>query len=112
MAYLPADRRFVLVANRFRWEPSPDGASFERILSGLRVDGVRSVQRRGFRLDEPDRILGLLALRGTDGELRLDFSGGGSIRLEVDRILCHLEDLGEPWPTRWRPRHPLDEKPG
>ncbi len=32
-------------------------------------------------------------------------SGGGEISLEVSDIRCHLEDLGEPWPTRWRPGH-------
>jgi hypothetical protein len=30
--------------------------------------------------------------------------------LEVDRILCFLDDLGEPWPTRWRPKHPVEEE--
>jgi hypothetical protein len=35
----------------------------------------------------------------------LIFAGGAAIRLEVDGILCHLEDLGEPWPTRWQPAH-------
>jgi hypothetical protein len=27
------------------------------------------------------------------------------IRLEGAGITCRLKDLGEPWPTRWRPRH-------
>jgi hypothetical protein len=35
----------------------------------------------------------------------LVFSGGGVIRLEVSGLLCHMEDLGEGWPTRWRPTH-------
>ena len=39
--------------------------------------------------------------------LILDFAGGSSVRLEVAQILCHLDDLGEPWPTRWRPKHPV-----
>ena len=50
MAWLADERRFVLVANRFRWEPEGAGErrDFERTLSGLRIDGVTSVQRRGF----------------------------------------------------------------
>jgi hypothetical protein len=111
MAWIPEERRFALVANRFRWEPPASGPrqDFERRLSGLRFDGVRVVQRRGFHPREGDRLLVLLAIRAEDGAIRLDFAGGSSIRLEVDRILCHLDDLGEPWPTRWRPKHPVED---
>jgi hypothetical protein len=111
MAWLPEEKRFALVANRFLWEPPAGGPrrNFERRLSGLRFDGVGAVQRRGFHPREGDRLLVLLAIRAEDGAIRLDFAGGSSIRLEVERILCHLDDLGEPWPTRWRPRHPVQE---
>ncbi len=111
IAWLAEEKRFVLVANRFRWEPPAEGPrrNFERHLCGLRIDEVRSVQRRGFHPREGDRLLVLLALRAEPGLLYLDFAGGSSIRLEVGRILCHLEDFGEPWPTKWRPRHPVED---
>jgi len=113
MTYLPDERRFVLVANRFRWEPQPDvrPTKGERVLTGLCIDGVKNVSRRGFSPRDRDRILSLLALHvereGTPASLILDFAGGSSVRLEVEQILCHLDDLGEPWPTRWRPKHPV-----
>jgi len=113
MAYLPDEGRFVLVANRFKWEPQADSAQAkgERVLTGLCIDGVKNVSRRGFSPRDSDRILSLLALHA-EGEatpacLILDFAGGSSVRLEVGQILCHLDDLGEPWPTRWRPKHPV-----
>ena len=113
MAYLPEESRFVLVANRFRWEPQAGSVpgKAERVLTGLCIDGVKAVSRRGFSPREGDRILSLLALH-VEGEggavsLTLDFAGGSSVRLEVEQILCHLDDLGEPWPTRWRPKHPV-----
>jgi Protein of unknown function (DUF2948) len=111
IAYFPEEGRFVLVANRFRWEPPTTGErrNFERQLAGLRFDGVRSVQRRGFHPRQDERLLVLLAIRAEPGSLYLDFAGGSSVRLEVERILCHLDDLGEPWPTRWRPRHPVGD---
>ena len=111
MAWLADERRFVLVANRFRWEPEGAGErrDFERTLSGLRIEGVTAVQRRGFSPRETERILALLALRAEGNVLYLDFAGASSIRLEVERIQCYLDDFGEPWPTRWRPRHPIDE---
>ncbi len=109
MAYLPEERRFALVANRFRWEAPGDRPreNFERRLTGLSIGGVSAVRRRGFSPGDPDRILALLALRRVAGALQLDFAGGASIRLETTEILCHLDDLSEPWPTRWQPRHPV-----
>jgi Protein of unknown function (DUF2948) len=67
------------------------------------------VQRRGFSPRDGERLLVLLAIRSGPRALYLDFAGGSSIRLEVERILCHLDDLGEPWPTRWQPRHPVED---
>jgi hypothetical protein len=109
MAYLPEERRFALVANRFRWEAPGDRPreNFERRLTGLSIGSVSAVRRRGFKPGDPDRILALLAVRRVAGALQLDFAGGASIRLETAEILCHLDDLSEPWPTRWQPRHPL-----
>ena len=114
MVWLPDERRFVLVANRFLWEPPASGPrhDFQRRMSGLRIDDVKSVQRRGFRPRDGERLLVLLAIHAEPGRLYLDFAGGSSIRLEVERILCHLDDLGEPWPTRWRPRHPVEDDVG
>jgi len=111
MVYLPAEQRFVLVANRFMWERPPvdkKGHS-ERTLTGISFDGVTAVQVRGFERSQSDRILQVLAVRSAPGAIIFEFSGADAMRLEVGRILCHLEDIGEPWPTPWRPRHPLDE---
>ncbi len=119
MVYLPEESRFVLVANRFRWERQPGERrkDAERTLVGLCIDEVAGVRRRGFNPREDERILSLLAIQPESleqapdkpGALILEFAGGSSIRLEVRRLLCHLDDLGEPWPTRWRPKHPVAE---
>jgi DUF2948 family protein len=119
MVYLPEESRFVLVVNRFRWERRPGEArkNSERVLTGLCIDAVKAVRRRGFSPRAEDRILSLLTIRAQSSAqspdqpaaLLLEFAGGSSIRLEVGRLLCHLDDLGEPWPTRWRPKHPVAE---
>ena len=112
MAYQLAESRFVLVANRFRWEdadePHVDGRIYERVHCGVRFDGVRAVRTRGLDQRKRDEILSLLTLRADAEAIELVLAGGGVIRLEVDRILCHLDDLAEPWPTQWRPSHPED----
>jgi hypothetical protein len=113
MAYLPSEHRFVLVANRFRWEDSDGqpvpGRVYERVHSGLVIDAVRAVKTRGFDPADKDRLLSMLAIEPHDDAIDLLFSGGAAIRIEVDRILCHLEDVAEPYPTRLRPSHALDE---
>jgi len=129
MDQIPRERRFVLLVNRFRWEaraplselpalqkapdsPRPGGDAafedaplYERIHCGVTFDRVARVQALNIRRSAPERILNLLALTPEAEGLRLSFSEGGEIFLQGRRIVCHLEDLGEPWPTRWRPQH-------
>ena len=111
MAFQPVERRFVLVANRFRHEDDAKAPpeSRERVMTGLRIDNVTGVKRRGFNPGEAERLLVLLAVGAGAGAIYLDFAGGVSIRLESGRILCHLDDFGEPWPTRFRPSHPVED---
>ncbi len=114
LAYVPEDRTFLFVANRFRWEnglsPAPGEAGFERTLCGITFSEVAAVSYNGFRRSDDGRILSLLAIRSDDRAVHLEFSGGATIRLEVTRIVCLAKDLGEPWPTQWQPRHDVDEQ--
>ncbi len=123
MTFLPQDRRFVMVANRFRWEAQGQfapalpqdardaafddegGPSYERTNCGVWFDGVRAVRTKGVDLRDRSRILDLLTLRKTDDGLIMIFAGGATIRLEIDDFACFLEDIGEGWPTRRRPDH-------
>ena len=111
MAFQPEEKRFVLVANRFRHEDDAKAPreSRERVMTGLRIDLVTGVKRQGFNPGETERLLVLLAVSAGEGAIYLDFAGGVSIRLETSGILCHLDDFGEPWPTRFRPSHPVED---
>ena len=116
LAYVAEDQTFLLVANRFRWEralrPARGEFGYQRTLCGITFSAVAGASYAGFRRSEEDRILCLLAIRAAhDGEgkaIRLTFSGGAEIRLDVARILCVAKDLGEPWPTQWQPQHDAD----
>jgi len=126
IAYLKREKRFVLVANRFRWEsrpqdpPGPEtpedpadarfedqdaGPLYERVYCGLCFDRVKKVRYQGFVPSHRDQIINLLTIEAEPRAVTLVFSGGAAIRLEVGALACHLEDLGEPWPTGWRPAH-------
>jgi hypothetical protein len=115
MTFLPGEKRFVFVANRFRWEdsdrtiPVEGAAIYERVHCGICFDHVSSVRQQGLLQQRKGQIVSLLAIETDDGFIDLVFSAGIVIRLEVDQILCHLQDLNEPWPTQWRPSHPLDD---
>lgn len=112
MTFQPAERRFVLVASRFRWEDAPaervEGRIYERIRCGIRFEDVTAVRVRDIDQRRRGEMLSLLTLAAGDGFIELVFAGGGAIRMEIDRIVCHLDDFDEPWPTQWRPRHPED----
>lgn len=114
MAWLRDQHSFVLVAARFRWETLDRAAraagrsAGERINCGLRIQQVRRVRMRGIDRASAGATLELSALRHQDGALLLVFAGGAMVRLEVDAILCHLEDFGAPWPTQFQPDHGLD----
>lgn len=132
MAFLPAEKRFVLALNRFRWDRSGDAGAelgeggpairqtgdaaffdsdhrrrgFERVMSGLRFESVTAVRTKGIDLRNRDRILELLTIHPEPGAVLLVFSGTAVIRLETEELRCFLEDFGEAWPTRSVPRHP------
>jgi hypothetical protein len=110
MAWLPDEGRFVLALNRFRWEDATGGRPYSRTHAALIFDHVSAVQRRGMEAGDRDRVYALLAIAYDADSARvvLTFSGEAAIRLTVDRLAAGLEDLGEPWPTQWKPEHDPD----
>lgn len=128
MAYLADEKRFVMVTNRFCWEceaaqrddlPDTDEGGdeegdarfadnhppFERVHTGISFDGVRKVRLRGIDRRRRTQLLELLTMMMQNGKLYLLFAGDAAIELTVDRLRGRMQDLCEPWPTRWRPRH-------
>ncbi len=109
MSFEVADRRFVLVAQRFRWErPDPSSseeAPGERVHTGLRVEHVTGVRLKGIDRANPGEILSLMTLAVDESTIDLVFADGKTIRLDVAQIEGVAEDLGEPWPTFSRPSH-------
>ena len=111
-AYLPGERRFAFVANRFLWEVCVDSATgpFWRVRTGLHFGDVRAVQHQHIRMEAKDAVVELLAIHFEPAEdgagfVILEFAGGGAIRLEVDAITCEMSDLAAPWRTRAKPLH-------
>ena len=125
MQFLADERRFVLVANRFRWETlggsvRGEGAAvdrgagaYERVHCGISFENVTRVQTQGFSpaaAEDHGRLLEVLTLLADGDAVTLLFAGGAALRLAVDGIEVLVQDLGEPWPTLWRPRHPVEDE--
>ena len=109
-AYFAGEKRFVLLINRFCWEADPgaDGRHW-RTHSALVFNEVTAVHRHDIPLEQPDRMLELLAVaQENDRSVTLRFAAGRAIRLEIGRLACHLGDVGEPWSTPWKPAHPAE----
>jgi hypothetical protein len=111
-AYLPRERRFALVAQRFDWETSPTEAPRRR-LSGLHFERVLGARCRGVDRSRPDRVLNLLGVTFTEtdapsGTATLHFDDGSAIQLEMECVEAQMKDLGPVWACDKRPVHDVD----
>ena len=121
MSYQRAERRFVLVAHRFLWELADRGgqvpadedgpveARYLRVHCGLRFEDIQAVHRHRVDRQAPGGMLSLLAIRAHPGHIDLSFADNRTVRLITRSIRCVAEDIGEPWPTAFRPHHELDD---
>jgi hypothetical protein len=113
LVWLPKQRRFAAMVNRFRWEEA--GRAATRVRAGLHFDGVLSVKSQNMKRGAPEAVVSLLAIRFTPndaqnkddpgGAIELVFSGGGILRLDVECIDAELKDLTGPWAAIRRPGH-------
>lgn len=115
IAYLPADKRFVLLLRRFDWTGAASdrkGGPLRR-QSALRFERVLKARYQGLEPGKAGDVLSLLAVQFTQatpddpaGSLTFTFAGGGAVRLDVECIEAELRDLGPAWRARSRPHHP------
>jgi len=116
LAYVPRDRRFVALTNRFDWmgalrKGESDKDAFTRRRAALRIERVLGAQLQGINLSDTSRVLSLLAIgyepaSAPEGHVTLHFAEGGAIRLHVECIEVGLTDLGAAWEADSQPRHP------
>jgi Protein of unknown function (DUF2948) len=121
MTYLPRERRFAAIANRFDWaaaaraEMSGAGAnSLLRHRAALRFERVLAAKVTGIDLQDQRQTLNILALQFAEtsapaGTVTIVCAGGAAIRLEVECLEAELKDLGAVWAAKAMPSH--DDKP-
>ena len=107
----PAEKRLVLALNRFDWEGAQAASpEFRRRRAALRFERVLSCKCRNVNPAGKDGVLNLLAVEFSEteapsGVVKLIFSGGAALRLEVECLEAELADLGPVWTTSACPVH-------
>ena len=109
MAYLPKEKRFAMLVNRFDWTAVGEGAVLRR-RTGIHFERVLMARTRGFNPHDGETVLNLLTVEFEErdvpsGLVTLYFSGDAAIELEVECLEMALADLGPAWSARHRPRH-------
>jgi hypothetical protein len=118
MAFVPRERRFAVLLNRFDWltadeKIAANGGQFERRRCALRFEKVHHAQFKALSLDKGEQVLELLSVifdpgEAPNGHITLTFAGGPAVRLQVDCIEGDLRYLGPSWKTARKPEHPDD----
>ncbi|MEO0718265.1 MAG: DUF2948 family protein [Pseudomonadota bacterium] len=115
IGWLQGQRRFALVANRFRWE---DPEAEERVRAGLHAENVRKVRSRGVDAEAQDKPISVLSLTfepnpadedDPSGTLRIACAGGAEFLIEVEALEVAMRDMTKPWAAKSRPEHEADE---
>ena len=107
----PREKRLVVGLNRFDWESANNGNhEFRRRRAALRFERVLSCKCQHVNPTHKDDVLNLLAVEFAEadapaGTVTLVFSGGATLRLEVECLEAELADLGLVWTTGVCPAH-------
>ncbi len=111
-SYDKTQRRFSVEVNRFHWEISAKRKPYFRSRSLVSVDSVLSVRAKNLPAASSDEVVNLLSVtfdqnaeENPDGKLRLVFSQGGEVEVNVECIDVSLVDSDSSWPTIKKPKH-------
>ena len=114
IASLEKNKIFLMQLNRFMWEDIEKGVfrKNKRILCILKFENVLSVYSKNLNQKRKDHFLDFLAIESKllsdkNYEIKLNFAGGILIKLTLEIIECFLEDVGDPWETKNKPKHDL-----
>ena len=112
IANLKKNRILLIQLNRFMWEDVEKGVfrKNKRIRTVLKFDNVLDVSSKNIYQKSKDKFLDFLAIENRimsdkNYELKIIFSGDSVIRIITEVIEVTLDDQGEPWDTKNKPKH-------
>ena len=114
IANLKKNRIFLIQLNRFMWEDVEQGVfrKNKRTRTILKFDHVTKVTSKNIDFNKKDEFLDFLAIESSEMadktiEMNLIFSGSSIIKVITEVIEVTLDDQGEPWETKSKPKHNL-----
>ena len=112
IANLKKNKIFLMQLNRFMWEDVEKGVfrKNKRIRTVLKFDNVLKVFSKNINQKKKDNFLDFLAIEtikmpDNNYEMKITFAGDSIIRIIVEVIEVTLDDQGEAWDTKNKPKH-------
>ena len=112
IANLKKNKIFLMQLNRFMWEDVERGVfrKNKRIRTILKFENVLNVVSRNINQLKKDKFLDFLAIEtivtpDNNYEMKIIFAGDSIIRVISEVIEVTLDDQGEAWDTKNKPKH-------
>ena len=112
IANLKKNKILLLQLNRFMWEDVEKGLfrKNKRIRTILKFENVIKVKSRNINLVSKDKFLDFLTIETnqmTDNnyEMKILFAGDSIVKVTAEVIEVTLDDQGEAWDTKNKPKH-------
>ena len=112
IANLKKNKILLLQLNRFMWEDVEKGLfrKNKRIRTILKFENVIKVKSRNINLARKDKFLDFLTIETnqmTDNnyEMKILFAGDSILKVTAEVIEVTLDDQGEAWDTKNKPKH-------
>ena len=114
IANLKKNKIFLMQLNRFMWEDVEKGVfrKNKRIRTVLKFENVLNVVSKNINQLKKDKFLDFLAIEtkitpDNNYEMKIIFSGDAIIRVISEVIEVTLDDQGEAWDTKNKPKHEI-----
>ena len=112
IANLKKNKILLLQLNRFMWEDVEKGLfrKNKRIRTILKFENVIKVKSRNINLARKDKFLDFLTIETnqmTDNnyDMKILFAGDSILKVTAEVIEVTLDDQGEAWDTKNKPKH-------
>ena len=112
IASLKKNKIFLLQLNRFMWEDVEKGVfrKNKRIRTVLKFENVLNVLSKNINQLKKDKFLDFLAIETSkmpdnNYEMKIIFAGDSVIKVLSEVIEVTLDDQGEAWDTKNKPKH-------
>ena len=112
IANLKKNKIFLMQLNRFMWEDVEKGVfrKNKRIRTILKFENVIKVLSKNINQIKKDKFLDFLAIETSrmpdnNYEMKIIFAGDSIINIISEVIEVTLDDQGEPWDTKNKPKH-------